>query len=121
MTLEFLLARARRKGTNKQFLDWLSYQASCIDGSWNQWDTDKGEGRTIACHVRRVKDGAGTGTKPDYCAVPMSGAQHCDQSWHGEAACLNKWLPRKGFWSDLEAKAQFDEWRIYYLTLWINS
>lgn len=113
------VAKKRKKESDRDYLDWLSYQPSCIDGSWNQWDNEKGEGRNISCHVRRISGGAGLGKKPDYSAVPMSGDQHNTQSWYGESACLNKYAPKaKGLWSDLEAMEFFDEQAAKYLKMW---
>lgn len=121
--LESLLTIARQKGSDKQFLDWLSYQPSCLDGTWNQWDIDKGKGRNIACHVRRIRNGAGLGIKPDYSAVPMTDTQHKIQSGaDGEARVLNRFKRRgSGFWTPLCASDWFDEQRIIYLQQWIGS
>lgn len=93
-------------GTDAEFLDWIRRQPSCID---------KSEAMIEACHVRRVKWGAGTGIKPPYCAIPMSHDQHHIQTVNGELACLKKYLPRKE-WTEESAKEQFEDWRWYYLT-----
>lgn len=64
-------------GTDREYLDWLSYQPSAVDGSFNQWKD--GVGRNIACHVRQVARGAGTGTKPPFSAIPMRHEQHLNE------------------------------------------
>lgn len=79
---------------DKLYLEWLSYQPSCIDGSWNQYD-EAGDGRNIPCHVRRVNRGAGTGKKPLFSAVPMTHEQHMQEAtlrtpeWFEEQADLH--------------------------------
>ena len=116
--LEELLALASKKGTDKRFLDWISRQPSCLDGSWSEFHDDGP--RCIAAHVRRAAE-AGTAFKPKYSAVPMTFDQHNEQSWHGEAACLNRFLPKPGMWTNAEAKHWFDEKRVEYLKRWINE
>lgn len=59
------------------YLDWLTYQPSCVDGSFHQWQD--GVGRNIACHVRQLNRGAGTGVKPPYSAIPMTQEQHLNE------------------------------------------
>jgi hypothetical protein len=117
--LETLLQKARKKGSDKKFREWVSHQPSCIDGSWSEV-LESGEGRCIACHVRRAGE-AGTAFKPEYSAVPMTFDQHNEQSWHGESSCLNRFIPKPGLWGNIDAKAWFDQKRIEYLTLWLES
>ncbi len=69
---------ASRFGSDECYLRWLSYQPSCVDGSFHQWQD--GVGRNIACHVRRVGRGAGCGIKPPYSAIPMTQEQHLNES-----------------------------------------
>lgn len=116
--LEELLDLASKKATDKRFLDWITHQPSCIDGSWSEFHDDGP--RCIAAHVRRAGE-AGTAFKPKYSAVPMTFDQHNEQSWHGEAACLNRFRPKNGMWTNAEAKQFFDEQRIKYLTRWLSS
>ena len=59
------------------YLDWLSYQPSCVDGAFHQ--CLDGVDRNIACHVRRVNRGAGCGIKPPYSAIPMTQEQHLNE------------------------------------------
>ena len=97
-------------GADSDFQAFLRLQASCLDG-----DTP-----CVVCHVRRTAN-AGTGFKPLYSAVPMTFDQHNEQSWHGESACLNRFIPKKGMWTNLEAKAWFDKQVEKYLELWKAS
>lgn len=97
-------------GSDDKFLAWIRLQPSCID------DDDF---NIQSCHVRRVKNGAGTAIKPDYSAVPMTGAQHDIQTRLGEACCLNTFqLKSRTCWTVEEAKDWFDERRWYYLEEW---
>jgi hypothetical protein len=113
-----LLEQAIGKGTDEQFLHWLSFQPSVLDGSWNQWE--KGEGRNIACHVRRIKDGAGFGKKPAYSAVAMTDAQHKVQSGpSGEEQAILLYTGIQ--MSADEARTWFDQKRYECLIAWIAS
>jgi hypothetical protein len=102
-----LIELARAKGTPKQYEQWLSHQTSCISHQWSEWDEQRGEGRSIACHIRRVSKGAGTAKKPDYWAVPMTFTEHNLQHGDGETALLTK--------------DQFDTMPERYLRRWIAS
>ncbi len=73
-------------GTDKQFLDFVSYQPSVIDGTYHQ--ELNGIGRNIPCHVRRINKGAGMGIKPPFSAVSLTNQQHNIQSNLGERNCL---------------------------------
>ncbi|MHC5536680.1 hypothetical protein ACYOEI_00215 [Singulisphaera rosea] len=117
--IDELLAKARKKGTDKKFLDWIRCQPSCLSGRFSEWVD--GEGRSIPAHVRRAKE-AGTAFKPEYSAVPLHFDEHNEQSWYGESACLNKFKPKgSGFWTNLDAKEWFDRKRIEYLKGWLES
>jgi hypothetical protein len=109
---------ASQFGTDKAYLHWVSFQQSCLDGAFNQWQD--GVGRNIAAHVRRAHN-SGTGFKPPFSAVPMTDAQHKLQSQKGEAACLNHYLPRAQGWTEAEAKAWFDQQAEKHLKRWINE
>lgn len=83
---------ASQYGTDIQFLSWVSYQPSVIDGEYNQGYDNKGFPRSIACHVRRLCRGAGMGIKPPFSAVPMTDRQHQLQSGRdGEFRLLRKY------------------------------
>ena len=84
-------------GTDAEYLRWVTFQPSCVDGSFNQWQD--GVGRNIACHVRQVNRGAGTGIKPPFSAIPMTHEQHLDEEryrieWRVEQAeeHLRRWV-----------------------------
>lgn len=115
--LEELRCRARLKGTDKQFLDWIRTMPSCISGHWSEWPN--GDPRNPACHVRRAID-SGTAMKPEFSAVPMTNEEHHDQTIHGEAHCLNRHL-MPFLWTQQQAKDWFDTKVRQYLTLWIIS
>ena len=83
---------ASKYGTDKQFLRWVSFQPSIIDQTFNQHADADGHPRNIACHVRRIKLGAGMGIKPAFSAVPMTDDQHKLQSASdGEARVLRRY------------------------------
>ena len=101
--------------SDKKYLEWLSYQPSCLDGTFNQYQD--GVGRNIACHVRRASN-AGTGYKPKFSAVPMTDEQHKLQSTKGEAAVLYRYLTH---FTAEEAKQWFDNQAQKYLKQWRES
>lgn len=107
---------AIKYGTDKQFLEWLSYQPSCLDGAFNQWID--GVGRNIACHVRRANN-SGTGIKPQFSAVPMTDAQHKLQSQKGEVEVISKYFPE--LWNPEMAKQWFDNQVENHVMWWIES
>lgn len=110
---------AYQYGTDLEYLNWLTYQPSCLDGSWNQWDD--GVGRNIACHVRRLKKGAGLAIKPPFSAVPMTDKQHRVQSGKdGELGAIKRFTYYYGFTQDL-AKLWFEEKANEYLEQWIKE
>lgn len=111
-----LLERAKAAGSDRQFIDWISFQPSVLDGNFTQWQG--GQGRNIPCHVRRIGNGAGMGYKPQYSAVPMTGAQHRIQSLEGEAAVIFKYLGYR--LKAEEAKLWFDTKRNEVLSKWVD-
>lgn len=82
-------------GTDAQFLAWLRDQPCAFCNV---------PGPSEAAHVRRVANGAGTGIKPPYSAIPLCHAHHEAQHQHGEGA--------------IKGKDQVDRWRIQYLEHW---
>jgi hypothetical protein len=90
-------------GTDKQYLEWLKTRISALDGD-QDFGYEDGEGRCVPAHYRRVEHGSGTGIKPEYCAIPLTNAQHQLQHAQGHDAIGS------------------DEWwaenRINYLTTW---
>ena len=84
---------ASRYGSDKQFLKWVTYQPSALDGEFNQHEDNEGKPRNIACHVRRLKLGAGMGIKPPFSAIAMTDDQHkLQSSKDGEVKVLRKYL-----------------------------
>lgn len=103
-----------KKESDKKYLEWLSYQPSCLDGTFNQYQD--GVGRNIACHVRRASN-SGTGIKPKFSAVPMTDEQHHRQHKLGEAAILDIYLDglhtidEAKEWFDNQVKIHLEKWR----------
>lgn len=103
---------------DKKFLEWISYQPSIIDGTYNQYIN--GEGRNIACHVRRLSRGSGIGYKPLFSAIPLTDAQHQLQgSADGERKVLDLYL-HSHFDTDQAAK-WFEEKSHEQLEKWMNE
>src|SRR5690349_4222939 len=99
-----LLTRARSKGTDEQFREWVQRQPSCVSGRFSEYVD--GEGRCIAAHVRRAGE-SGTAFKGEYAAVPLTHDEHLVQHQKGESA--------------LGGKEFFDRQRVKYLRCWIES
>lgn len=108
---------AFKYGTDKQFLEWVSYQPSAIDGGFNQYNPN----RNIPCHVRRISNGAGTGKKPPFSAIPMTDKQHKIQTFNGEDALLAHYNINDKIWSVYQAKEWFENMATTYLKRWIMS
>lgn len=89
----------RAVGTDADYRAWLRRQ-SCAYRS----GVIGCEGGSEAAHVRRVADGAGTGIKPEYSAIPLCAGHHRIQHSHGEGA--------------LGGRQWFDKQRIEYLVQW---
>lgn len=102
--LERLLTRARAKGTDKEFREWVRRQPSCVSGRFSEY-LENGEGRCIAAHVRRAGE-SGIAHKGEYACVPLTHAEHLLQHQKGESA--------------LGGKDFFDQQRVRYLMLWIE-
>lgn len=100
-----LLAQARAKGADKQFREFIQRQPSCISGRFSEY-LEIGEGRSIACHVRRAGE-SGTAYKSEYSCVPMTHAEHLLQHQKGETV--------------FGGKDFFDQQRLRYLLLWLES
>lgn len=70
-------------GRDADFLEWLTYQPSCISGRFSE--VHNGVGRSVACHVRTVAGGAGTAFKPPFSAVPLTDPEHKLTHQHGDS------------------------------------
>jgi len=100
-----LIEKARIKGTDTEYLDWLRCWPSCLSGAYSE--VVNGEGKCEAAHVRRVASGAGVAIKPEYSAVPLTHDEHNLQHQKGESAFTS---PE---WFEREANR--------YLAMWING
>lgn len=67
---------------DKAYRKWIQTLPSAISGKFSEYVD--GQGRNPACHVRRIKWGAGIGIKPDFCYIPLTQTEHLLQHWHGE-------------------------------------
>lgn len=98
-------------GTDREFLDWIPTQTCCVKAPYHVGDV-------IAAHVRRVADGAGTGLKPPYSAVPLCTHHHDIQHNQGEGAIGGKeFLDQarietlvKWGWADLKKQLGYAHW-----------
>ncbi len=66
-------------GTDAEYLEWLRQQTCCALGKHCHGDV-------VAAHVRRIANGAGTGIKPEYSAVPLCDWHHRKQHELGESS-----------------------------------
>jgi hypothetical protein len=98
-----LVERARKCGTDEEFLAWVRLQPSCISGQFSEYL--HGEGRCVAAHIRRSAT-SGIGYKPPYCAVPLTDAEHKITHQKGETA-----LRPKHWWSE-QAVKHLQKWII---------
>jgi hypothetical protein len=117
--------------SDKAYREWIQTLPSCIDGeSYSEWMGDIGEWRNPACHVRRAGE-SGTAYKADFVCVPMTNAQHHEQTVKGELSCLLRYLSRKqlqekffskpsGDWERI-AKHWFDAQRDEYRRRWTEK
>lgn len=70
-------------------------------------------------HVRRVANGAGTGVKPPYSAIPLCHQHHAEQHQRGESALGGKdWFDRKLIeylenwcWESLKQQFGYESWK----------
>lgn len=107
------IVKDMKKPSDKKYLEWLSYQPSCLSGEFSQYID--GVGRNIAAHVRRAKN-SGTGYKPKYNAVPLTDKEHQYQHIFGERALLEKY--NDCHWPVKAAKEWFDDMAESYLEKW---
>lgn len=117
---------ASGRGTDAEFLNWLTYQPSCLDGGFSFTD-EQGKPRNVACHVRRVAAGAGMATKPIFSAVPMTDEQHKLQHQRGEMAVIEKYCigvrptsPEQAKqWFETEAAEHLQRWQLEKENKWL--
>src|SRR5580698_3118144 len=103
--IEGLRERARAKGTDKEFLDFIRRQPSAYSGRFSEYLED-GTGRCVAAHVRRASN-SGTACKPEYSAIPLTYEEHLLTHQKGETALMPK------DWFETQA--------LKYLQRWIGS
>lgn len=94
-------------GTDAQYLAWVKRKPSCVSGEFSEYH-DNGDRFSIPAHVRRVANGAGTGIKPPFSAVPLTNDEH--QIQHG-----------KDGENAFGGKEFFDKQRGKYVTLWAKE
>lgn len=79
-------------GPDERFLAWLRIQPCAMSKRRVPKETKSGapfvvprkcEGDVVPAHLRSVSQGAGTGIKPKYCAIPLCHAHHEHQHQHG--------------------------------------
>lgn len=101
-----LIERARKAGSDKDFLEWVRSQPSAISGGWAVWNMQLGIGRCQACHYRTAEN-SGVGMKPEYSAIPMTADEHRLQHDIGQYA----FKPRE-WW---------EETVVHYVEKWITN
>lgn len=91
-------------GSDEQFREWIRTQPCAA----RRLDTNyMCVGDVVAAHVRRVANGAGTGIKPPYSAIPLCDNHHQLQHKMGEEA--------------MGGKEWFDKQRGEHLAAWVKS
>ena len=83
-----LIEKARQKGSEEAYADWLRQWPSWLTNTFDQWF--HGDGKSIYCHVLDVAEGSGKGYKPPFVAVPMTNLQHQNQHQHGYSYYADK-------------------------------
>lgn len=92
-------------GTDEEYRAWVKSQPCCAEEEMLVHDGGIGgshldyrphSGDVVAAHVRRIADGAGTGIKPPYSAIPLCDNHHRQQHDRGESAIGGKeWLDKQ--------------------------
>ena len=103
--------------TDKSFREWVETKRSCLSGEFSEYLD--GDGRCIACHVRRA-GAAGTAYKPPYSVVPMTFAEHSVQSHGGELEAIRQFNPglARAITTVDEAKEWLDAQALKYRRAW---
>lgn len=103
--------------SDEAYRAWIQREPSCLSGKFSEYVD--GEGRNLACHVRRAAT-SGTGYKGEFSCVPMTNAEHQWQHQKGEFSCLAKFLP--GFngtpqdakkWFDYQVNIHLQKWKAH--------
>jgi hypothetical protein len=95
--------------TDALYRAWIQKQPSCLDRAFSEYV--HGEGRNLACHIRRAGR-SGVAYKEEYACVPMSDGQHRYQHNHGELACLMKFSRDPQLLCTLKNASPFEAERI---------
>ena len=66
--------------TDKLYREFIKKQPGCLDGTFGEYV--HGEGRNLACHIRRAGH-SGVAFKAPFSCVAMTDAQHQYQHQHG--------------------------------------
>lgn len=114
--------------SDSEFREWIRNQPSALTGKYSEYV--HGEGRCLACHVRRAGK-SGTGYKAEYSCVPLTREEHDVQHRKGEVACLVQFLPshfakslfegvRTEEETKLRAKTYFDQLAEKYRNRWME-
>lgn len=119
------LATLEAIGNDEQYLAWIAQQPCCgtglmtVDGQQlkanslggieNEQKYYSHLGDVVAAHVRRIADGAGTGIKPKYSAIPLCHGHHSLQHQNGESAIGGK------AWCDDQRDKHLVDWASHKL------
>lgn len=98
-------------GTDAEFLAWLRTQPCCSPIRPHGGDV-------VAAHVRRVSEGAGTGIKPPYCAIPLCDHHHGQSHQYGDSRIgPREWWDHKRIehvqrwaWEALKSSLGYEHW-----------
>ena len=101
----------RAVGADQEFLDWIKTQPCEVMSA-------QCNGDIVPMHVRRVANGAGTGVKPPYSAIPGCHFHHSLQHQQGESAIYpREWWDKKRIeylvkwcWWSLKGQLGYDSW-----------
>jgi len=102
----------REVAADAVFLRWLLDQPCAVKSMLCQGDV-------VAAHVRRIENGAGTGIKPEYSAIPLCHLHHTAQHNHGEGAIGDPsfWAQQRikyvsqWAWEALKYQLGYESWR----------
>lgn len=69
-------------GSDREFIEFVRSQPSCISGAWSTWNYKLGEGRCEAAHWRTAAT-SGTAFKAPYSCIPLTHTEHRRQHQSG--------------------------------------
>ena len=111
-------------GTDEEYLAWIEKQECCATALLSVGTRIKADGLgcaseetrfvdhigdVVAAHVRRIANGAGTGIKPPYSAIPLCHGHHDLQHQAGESAIGGK------VWCDEQRNKHLVDWASHKL------